>query len=338
VSRPKGSKNKPKDSPDSAESPAENPVDNQPVVSEVTKEPSPPAVQAHTKRGALLKEINEINKEKYAADEGPIDQIELSEPEETPEPEVEAVEAKPEPKETPLKRKFIVDGVEKEFTDEEITAYVQKHATADKRLAEATRLREDAQRAIQTTSKPVNQPSSSDDVGSEDISRISRALIAGEESEVQEAVATLLRSGRHSTTQSQIAPQQIHGMVAETIAFERAKTLLETPPEQGGYADIWTNPMLQDMFKMREEQLRAQNDSRSYSELYSAIGTELRTWRDDLVKKHLPPTGLENRDQLKRSTGIVRGAGGKLPTVPLESRPKTHEEKLNGMRAARGLN
>ena len=97
--------------------------------------------------------------------------------------------------------------------------------------------------------------------------------------------------------------------------------------------------MLKGMFQRREAEYRdVQKDTRPYAELYKAIGDEIRTWRDALIAQNTPKTGLEDRDSKKATTGVVRGAGGKVPTAPLETRPKTLEEKLESMRSRRGLN
>jgi hypothetical protein len=355
MARPQGSKNKPKEEAATA---APEPVVEPEQVAETPKredEPRPTGSPHYQKRASILKEISDANKERYIADgESSADKA-LLEPDETDSEEEDSGEEEPlaatteEPKDTPPKRKFTIDGVEKEFTEEQIAEYVQKHATADARLAEATRLREDAKRTSAATPAPdpaTQLPaatSSAADVGrdTEVIAEITKALMYGEEEKVSEAVAKLLGKGRQAdlATQTQgMTQQQIRGYIEETLAFERGKLILEDPPEKGGYADIMGDPTLRAMFYRREDELRdIQKDRRPYAELYRAIGNEIRTWRDALVEKHIPKTGLEDRNQRKSSTGVVRGAGGKTP-APIEGKPKSHEEKLASMRAARGLN
>lgn len=350
MGRPRGSKNKPKES-----TPV---VENQSPAPEVPEESSAPSAKpAYLDRSALLKEISDSNKERYAAesteDDPPSesDQQDEHQYQENTEPEdtSEQIETAPvEPVETPpvqAKQKLIIDGIEKEFTHDEIIALAQKASAVDARLAEANRIREDAKReaatlrgaqpnaATRANDSNASQPSST----SVDVGKITKALISGTEEEIQQAVSEILSGGRQTATQPSINPMQIHGLVSETLAFERAKALLETPSDQGGFADIYTDPMLRTMFEKREAELRDGGDARSYQDLYKHICTELRTWRDDLVKKHSAPTGLEDRDKLKRATGIVRGGGGKVP-APVESAPKTLDEKLEGMRRTRGLN
>lgn len=350
MSRPKGSKNKPKEeikpesTPEIVEAPA---AENQ--------EEKPAAEPAHKSRFALLNEIHNSNKERMASEGEDEDNSNIEEPENQPDEQVEEIEKEEikEPgKEVPVvaKRKFKIDGKEVELTEEEIIERVQKSAAADKRLEEATRMLEDARRATlapkSSEASPSASPSSKADVGSDDkelIQNVTKAVIYGDEEQVTKAFEALLGRGRSGDAATQTkgmnSPQEIQSYVLETLAFERGKQLLETTPEQGGYADIKNDPMLFGMFQRREAELRdVHKDPRPYADLYKAIGDEIRTWKEALIAQHIPKTGLEDRDKLKATTGVVRGAGGKVPTAPLETRPKTHEEKLESMRSRRGLN
>lgn len=348
MGRPRGSKNKPKETNEQ-----ENPVVEAPVQTQEDDE-KPSAPPAHKSRFALLNEIHTTNKERYAQEN---DEEEHEETPEAAEAPAENPEEKEEVKEPPKeevpvvgKKKYIIDGQEVELTEEEITERVQKSAAADKRLAEATRMLEDAKRQAATLkpspseTPPPASPSSKADVGSDDkdiIQNITKAVLYGDEEQVAKAFQPLLSRGRQEkdlTTQMKGMAPEIQSYVLETLAFERGKQLLDTPPEQGGYADIKNDPMLFGMFQRREAELRdVHKDVRPYADLYKAIGDEIRTWKEALIAQHTPKTGLEYRDKLKAATGVVRGGGGKVP-APLESKPKSHEEKLNAMRAARGLN
>lgn len=271
----------------------------------------------------------------------------------------EVTEVKEEPKvETKVetKRKFIVDGKELELTDQEITEHVQKSATADTRLREAARLLEDVKRQRAPTptdaspASPTRQnapsngplPTTSVDAGQADnlVGELTAAIVRGDQEEISQNLRKVFGT-RQATVVAQQAqgldPVQVQGLVQETIAFNQAKQLLEDPPEKGGFSDIYSDPMLKVQFERREVELRDAGDKRPYRELYTAIGTEIRKWRDDLVSKHIPKTGLEDRDSHKRQAGVVRGAGARLPSAP-EVQPKTHEQKLEQMRRARGLN
>lgn len=362
MGRTKGSKNKPKES---SETTQETPS----VETNDTESEKPTGRPAHLDRGKLLKEINDSNKERAALEASEEEQTEHQQ-EETNKDDQEQetsdqthqetqteIDSPAQTTETPKetisppaqKRKLIIDGVEKELTDEEIIALAQKAGAVDSRLAEATRVLQDAQRTAATlrgaqpnaaipsqSGSQTEPPAGSGADVREMAQKLSKGLMFGSEQEVQEAVAYLLGSGRHTATQLQgLNPAQIQGLVSDAVAFERQKALLDIPADQGGYADVWSEPMLQAEFKRRVDQ--SLDSGKKYHEAFSESANEIRQWRNDLIKKHTPKTGLENRDQLKRATGIVRGGDSRLPTAPIESKPKNHDEVLDGMRRARGL-
>ena len=266
------------------------------------------------------------------------------------------IETKGEPEggedkgEEPVKRKFTIDGKEQELTDDEITAIVQKSGAVDSRLKEATELLRDAKQTTSPTPPPEAQPpdssSSESDAGGDReavVKELTDAFVYGNEEQVAKAIGKLLGEGRASadvSTQIQaMTPEQVQGYVVETIAFNEGKRLLDLPPDKGGYSDLWSDPTLQAEFKRRENELRDANDPRSYVELYNEIGNDIRKWRDDLIKQHTPKTGLENRTEAKRQTGVVRGAGS-TKTPPTESKSlsdqEKHEETLKQAATARG--
>lgn len=333
---------------------------------------SPPVeiVHTHTHRTAAIAEIAKRNRETRDAhmrEEGiePED-TGLDEDEEreadgdeagtATEAEAEAEttgETTPEPK----TRKFIVNGQEVDLNEDQITAYVQKGATADQRLRDATLILEgakrlhstDATRTAGVTSPPLS--GSSPDVGKPpsdaDVGKLSKAILYGSEEEVRGALSTLVSAIGSTNTarvadmanQSQMKPEQVRSFVSEAIAFENAKSYLDRPPEQGGFSDIWTDPVLKSRFIQRESEianeLHQAGQSSTYLDIYTRTAKEIRDWREGLVQRHTTKTGLENRGDLKRSAGVVRGASGK-PQTPVETQPPSHEQKLDKMRKGRG--
>lgn len=299
--------------------------------------PEKPGKPHHQHRLQALNEIAQSNREERdaaLAENEPSVEEDLAAANEAAR-EAEETPAAPEVPEKP-KRKFVVDGKDVELTEEQIVEYVQKSATVDQRMREATALLEDAKkRALPTPeqhSRPLPVPP---DAGKADelVSKLTKAVLQGTEEEIAQAFKEAI-GGRQT---NQLTPEQVQALTLETIAFNEAKRLLDESPERGGFNDIFSDPILKAQFQRREDELRDAGDKRPYRELYSAIGTEIRKWRDDFVTKHAPKTGLEDRDAAKRQTGVVRGAGGKLPAPP-EVRAKSHDEKLEAMRRARGLN
>lgn len=348
-------------------------------VAEVTAEETPtepPARPAYTSRASMIREIAERNRDsrddQIREDGGDVvdtrgpapaalpgededsaaqrrdDDAPPAEEAAVPEETVEAP-----PAETPVsKKRFTIDGKEVELTDEQITAYVQKGATADHRLAEATRILDGAKRVTPAATKesaPGSQPSApSPDAAlspsDQDVKELARTLLYGKEEEVVGALTKVIGGGRQASPEMAqrmatqtlgMTAEQITAHVGQAIAWENAKALFDRSPEQGGYSDIWSDPVLKNEFIRREDDLRDTGDERPYTVVHAEIAKGIREWRDGVVKKHSTKTGLEDRDNLKRGTGVVRGAGG-TPPPPQVSQPKTHEEKLEGMRRARG--
>jgi len=181
-----------------------------------------------------------------------------------------------------------------------------------------------------------------------DVDALTNALMYGKEEDVRSGIENLVSLvGRHrandiaqkATQTKDMDPDQIRNYVSEAIAFENAKGYLDKPPESGGFADIWGDPVLKDRFIRREAEIASElvqkGQKPSYLDIYNETAKEIRSWRDQFLQKHIPKTGLENRADLKRQTGIVRSVGGK-PQAPQESQPLTHEDKLERMRKARG--
>lgn len=301
----------------------------------------------HRERLARINEIAKANQE-ARDNENANEDVEAAN-EAAQEEEKETVETRTEVPEEKPKRKFIVDGKEVELTDDEIVEHVQRSATADTRFREASRLFEEARKTTPTrqdasrftptqehTPSPGPLPGASPDAGQTDklVGELTTAIVGGD----QEAIAKALKL---ALTQPGVTPERAQAIALETNAFLQAKQLLEDPPEKGGFSDIYSDPVLKTRFESRENELRDAGDQRPYRELYSSIGTEIRKWRDDLISKHIPKTGLEDRDSLKAKTGVVRGAGGKVPspevTLPKSERDK-HNAALESQRRARGLN
>lgn len=295
-----------------------------------------------------LEKINEMNAnhlDRYAKEnpEEANEEIELDETDSINQAnkaaeEENAIDAVLEKEDTQPKKKIKIDGVEKELTEDELIALAQKAGAVDARLAEATRVLEDAKRQAATRETydvsrqpPVNPPSLAD--VDEEVDRIAKSLTFGDEGQVRNAVKDILTRGR--SISPDVDKSLIHANVTAAISFERGKQILESTPEQGGYSDVWSDPVLKSRFQQREHELRSANDNRPHPELYKSIGDEIRQWRDNLIK-NFTKTGFENREELKRDTGIVRGAGGKLATSPMGIKPQSHDDILNYMRAGRG--
>lgn len=233
---------------------------------------------------------------------------------------------------------LVIDGKEEKFEREKILEAgkraLQKESTADVRLEEATRLLKEAQKQAQPSTDVEQEKSPSQ----EDVTlakSIQEKIQYGTEEEAQQAINQLLQRGK---TEPAINADDVIGLVRNQIQFENDKAWFQdTPPEKGGYSDLWQDPTLRQLVLAKESEYRDEKgDTRPNREVFTDIGNEVRAWRDSLVKDLTPKTGFEEKRQRKSKAGDTpKGAGGKQAPVNKESKPKTHEEKLDEMRKAR---
>lgn len=263
-------------------------------------------------------------------------------------------------------RKFVIDGEEREFTEEQIRAYVQKGAFADEKLEKANRLFEQAT-ALMSAASAQPAPSaatSAADVRADDppvmtrerAAELTRAIQYGSEDEATNAIMELTGQGRdtakRTATRAQgLAPDQLDAYVTravqERLDLNKAVALLDVPPEQGGYSDLWSDPLWKELFIARDNAIvdaaRAANKAAPpYAERMKSIATALRAERDRLSPKtdNPPPTPtLHSREVRKAEAPVtVRGGTARVPAAPAgaNAQPKSRQQILEGMRASRG--
>lgn len=253
-----------------------------------------------------------------------------------------------------VKRKYVIDGQTVEYTDAEIAELV---TTGRQQLAEATRKLSAAPATpapvVPTPSQPAAPSAADAEAGNrrkETIATLTKTLMYGNEEDVASALEKILPNGGDA---ARAVSDQTRGMSVEQVqayvgnyidqrtAFLDAKAMLERPADQGGYGDIWSEPMFQRMFFDRENELRKAGDNRPYKELYTAIGNEIREFVTKIRGGAAPattiPPALPNRETRKASApAVLRGGTGTVPITPTESKPKTREEVLDGIRSRRG--
>lgn len=158
-----------------------------------------------------------------------------------------------------------VNGQDIEITDE-LLVKAQKIAAADAYLEQATRIRNEELNKQKLPAKTdVTATSAGDDLAYEDIAR---AIQMGTE---EEAVAALRKLSARSTPK--IDESAILRKAKEERTFEDAFARF-----QADYKDIVSDPYLFNLAKAKDEQLRAQGDTRPYDARFKSVGDELRTW------------------------------------------------------------
>lgn len=188
------------------------------------------------------------------------------------------VEEEPPVAPIPAKYNLKVNGKEIPLTLEEIIARAQKVEAADAYLAEASRIRKEAEQQAQP---PV--PSQEDQVAAqlEERRELVRAIQMGSEEEAMAAIAKL--QSRPSITQADLTRT-----VDERLTFKEAVSKF-----QDEYQDILKDPLLHKLALQKDQELLQAGDKRSYWERYDEIGSDLRKWKESLAVSSAPPPVVE---------------------------------------------
>lgn len=238
--------------------------------------------------------------------------------------------------------KIKIDGVESEVTVEEMTRQFQKNSAADKRLAEATRLLQEAQaRAAAVPTPPVgiaNTPGNEDitptpsATGAEEGKEFLAALFDGDEDRALQALDKVL-GGRRSSTPNESE------LVAKLTPQIKQQLIVESALEQFkvDFADVVSDPYLAslaDDFLEQETQ-----GGKPFAEALQAAGKRTRDW----LSSKVPATPTPNTPTMDRTTKLERKAA--MDNIPALSKtatttqapPQTPSDIIAEMRKARGM-
>lgn len=183
-----------------------------------------------------------------------------------------AAPAPPPPAPPPTRIK--VNGQEIDLTPE-LIAKAQKIASADQYL-------EDARRPPAAPVPPPAPATPSVDVEARLAERraLVRAIQMGTEEEALEAIDKL-------TPQADIPAglneRQVAAITDQRISFNTAIATFNRD-----FKDLVDDPQLYQIVLTEDDKLVRAGDERSYSERYTAIGTQVRAWRDSMVQKYAP--------------------------------------------------
>lgn len=255
------------------------------------------------------------------------------------EPEVQAEPAKPEAQDTAkAKVKIKVDGQEKEVDQDEVMQAgirtLQKESAADKRLEDATKAKEEAERLRSAAEKAVAQPSEpakspKDMLLEKDAMRgIVKAIQYGSE---DEAATALLEYGQKMAQLGQ----------ASALTLDEVNDMLNLRSAQQyvreNYADVMGDTNLKQLFVTNVNSKLAAGDARPYQEICKDVGDELRTWRGAPQKQEATPkTGASRAEVKERKTSIVTvpSAAARQP-APSQQRAQSPTDTVALMRANR---
>jgi hypothetical protein len=204
----------------------------------------------------------------------------------------------------PAKYNLKVNGKEIPLTLEEIFARAQKVEAADTYLAEASRIRKEAEQQAQP---PVPSQEDQDAAQLQKRRELVRAIQMGSEEEAMAAIAEL--QSRPSITQADLTRT-----VDERLTFKEAVGKFQTE-----YQDILKDPMLHKLALQKDQELLQSGDKRDYWTRYDEIGTDLRKWKESLAGTPPPPPVV---DPVPTPTSVKQTRKAAVPPPPKVSNTK----------------
>lgn len=195
---------------------------------------------------------------------------------------------------------------------------LQKESTADKRLEEATRLREAAEHEA-AEQRRINTAT--------EVSDLAKAIQYGTEEEAGAALRRVMELGRQQAI-PQADPNAIAAQVMHNMRVNEAMEKTELPPDQGGFADIIADPDLNDLYVRKVLALAATPEGAQKTpwQLCQEVGKSLR-------EKFLKPaekTGLDEKRERKKNIINLPSASAKVPAKAEEEEetPSQYIERM----------
>lgn len=244
-----------------------------------------------------------------------------------PAPELEK-EAAPDTSTQSEAKKFKVkiNGVEREFTEEELIERASKIEAADEYLRKA---KEAVEPPPQKQAGPTKEELQR--LQDEEDKALARALQVGNE---EEALAAIRKIREQASARLSLTPDDVARTIDQRLAFKDAMTAFRTE-----YKDIAEDKVLWNLAIQRDDEMIRNGDQRSYAERYTQIGDELRSW----VKSKMPavppaaPT-LDNKEAKKAAVPRVpTPASRKAPAAaPEDDKEESTQDIIANMAKSRG--
>lgn len=244
-----------------------------------------------------------------------------------------------------------IDGKETQVSKSKIidagTRTLQKEATADVRLEEATRILNEAKKVTEGSGQPSNENADVDDTADRsevDLEALAKSLVNGDVDEVAEAIGTIMGTGRQDEMATQavkMQPNDVYGMVEGALQMKEAMDTFQKSPDEGGYGDLYSDETTRQMVFDKEAELAKDETSGSPSVRLEKAAKEVREWRNNLIEqsggKVVNFGDRSNKKADAKST--PNSAGGRTPEQQ-DEQPKSEADKrreaLNKMARSRG--
>lgn len=215
-----------------------------------------------------------------------------------------------------------VNGQDIEITDE-LLVKAQKIAAADAYLEQAARIKNEALNKQKLPATGAEATPAGDDIAYEDIAR---AIQMGTE---EEAVAALRKLSTRPAPK--IDEAAILRKAKEERTFEDAFARF-----QADYKDIVSDPYLFNLAKAKDDQLRAQGDTRSYDARFKSVGDDITAWlksKGGVSEANQPQTKQERKES---APAAVKSASTKhVATQQTDDKEESPSEVIAQMKAER---
>lgn len=238
----------------------------------------------------------------------------------------------------PKKIKGKVDGQDVEFDEQAVleagVRALQKESAADKRLEEATKARDEAERLRQSVEQtlaklpqPEQTPKTQQEIvlAKDGLRDIVKKIQYGSE---EEAADALVEYGNKMASLGQ-AEGLTQAELLNILDLREAQSFVKT-----NYADVVGDVNLKKLFVANVNEKLAAGDKRPYQEICKETGDELRQWKGAAPK---PPTlagGREAVRERKASVVVVPSASVRQAAPPQPKEPSP-SEVIAKMRQAR---
>lgn len=204
-----------------------------------------------------------------------------------------------------------VNGRDIEMTQEEVLARASKVEAADVYLAEAARIRREAEQKFQ---QPTTPQASAKEHPIEDERALIRAIQMGSE---EEALAALRKLNQPTSPSFNV--DDLARTVDERLTFKQSVERFKSE-----FSDIATDPNMLALALQRDKDLLAQGDHRGYWDRYEEIGKSLRNYKFSVVQSALtamaPPPATPQTDKQTRKAAA--------PSTPQASSKKSEAQRV----------
>lgn len=224
--------------------------------------------------------------------------------------------------------KVRIAGVDRELTEEQLIERASKVESADVYLAEAARIRREAQN---TQAQPSKDAVPNVDT-KERLRAHVRAIQMGTEEEAIEAFSNAVKDFIPSAPSA----DELLRTVDERLDFRTAVRKF-----QSEYDDVMSVPLFRDHVLRKDEQLMAAGDKRDPYSRWAALGEEVRAFRDGLkgpaASALAPAPSVDKQNRKAAATPAPKPAGVRAGApVQAEDREESTSEIIANMAKTRG--